>query len=145
MSEAGFMLENMQLLHKLHIKQEHCCGRFSFYLFMSSDPSLDQVLTGDFWRKQLTCIVPSHSENRSPPCAGCLHQCWGARWKLLLGLKRATTQTVQKKQQFNFKEPFGCQHPASPQWETKPFVLMCQPGLQPSGLESRNSWMSVDY
>lgn len=34
MNEFGFILGNMQLLHKLQIEQKRCCGRkgFSFYL-----------------------------------------------------------------------------------------------------------------
>lgn len=136
---------------RLHIEQKYCHGmrRFSFNLSIHFKGSLDQALTGDFWRKWLTCILPIRagiSLQKSsvsvclmfPPPVSCKVQT-SAR------TQQSSNTNCPEKQHFNFKEPLGWQCFACPQWETKPFMLMCQSGLQPSGLESRNSWISVGY
>lgn len=92
-------------------------------------------------------MVAPRSKNRSPLCVWCLRHRRAGRCKLLLGLHRATPQKKkgQKKHHFSFKEPFGRQRRACPQRETKPFAPMCRLGLQPGGLESRNSWISAGF
>lgn len=121
-------------------------------VFMSRGPSLDQVLTGDFWRTRLTCILPT--------CAGdggislqksvisvCLVSSSPVSCKVQTSARaqQSSNTNCPEKAVFNFKEPFGCQCRACPRWETKPFTQVCQSGLQPGGTESQNSWISVDY
>lgn len=135
---------------RLHIKQKHCCGRFSFYLGICVKGSfltkfwLENFGGSDwpaYWQPVLVTVA-SCSKNWSSLCIWYLHHWWAARCKLPL---RFSNANHPGKAALKFQRAFWMSVLCYLQWETNPFPLMCQSGLQPSGLESRNSWISVDY
>lgn len=80
-------------------------GREGFlftYVFTSKDRSLDQVLTGDFWRKRPTCVLPACAGDGSTSLqksvtSVCLVSPPPASWKVQTSARAPQSNTTKKK------------------------------------------------